>query len=150
MEYKVRKFTKKYEKAIVQNARKEIDYLKIELKHLEKDLKNYQTSQKYLDYKSKLDSTIAEGVRIRGKCDSYEIGEKSNKFFLNFKKTRAPQGLIRTLVTNEKEINDPVERNTELQHFIKSSSPIISLFQNKMWFLFYKICLYQNSRSNKL
>ena len=119
MEYKIRKFTKKYEKAIVENARKEIDYLKIELKHLETDLKNYQTSQKYLDYKSKLDSKIAEGVRIRGKCDSYESGENSNKFSLNFEKTRAPQGLIRTLVTNEKEINDPVETNTELQHFYK-------------------------------
>ena len=119
MEYKIRKFTKKYEKAIVENARKEIDYLKIELKHLETDLKNYQTSQKYLDYKSKLDSKFAEGVSIRGKCDSYESGENSNKFFLNFEKTRAPQGLIRTLVTNEKEINDPVETNTELQHFYK-------------------------------
>ena len=119
MEYKIRKFTKKYEKAIVENARKETDYLKIELKHLETDLKNYQTSQKYLDYKSKLDSKIAEGVRIRGKCDSYESGENSNKFFLNFEKTRASQGLIRTLVTNEKEINDPVETNTELQHFYK-------------------------------
>ena len=119
MEYKIRKFTKKYEKAIVENARKETDYLKIELKHLETDLKNYQTSQKYLDYKSKLDSKIAEGVRIRGKCDSYESGENSNKFFLNFEKTRTPQGLIRTLVTNEKEINDPVETNTELQHFYK-------------------------------
>ena len=119
MEYKIRKFTKKYEKAIVENARKETDYLKIELKHLETDLKNYQTSQKYLHYKSKLDSKIAEGVRIRGKCDSYESGENSNKFFLNFEKTRAPQGLIRTLVTNEKEINDPVETNTELQHFYK-------------------------------
>ena len=28
---------------------KEIDSIEIELKHLETDLKNYQTSQKYLD-----------------------------------------------------------------------------------------------------
>ena len=46
---------KKYAKAIVKNARKEIYSLEIELKHLKADLKNYQTSQKYLDCKSKLD-----------------------------------------------------------------------------------------------
>ena len=46
---------KKYEKAIAENARKEIDYPEKELKHLEIDLKNYQTSQKYLDCKGKLD-----------------------------------------------------------------------------------------------
>ena len=39
---------------------------------------------------------------------------KSNKLFLNLEKTRASQGLIHTLVKNEKEINYPVEINTEL------------------------------------
>ena len=51
LKYEIRRFTKKYAKAIAENARKEIDALEIELKHLETDLKNYQTSQKYLDCK---------------------------------------------------------------------------------------------------
>ena len=51
-EYEIRKFTNKYAKAVAENARKEKDSLEIELKHLETDLKNYQTSQKYLDCKS--------------------------------------------------------------------------------------------------
>ena len=37
--------------------------------------------------------------------------------FLNLEKTRASQGLIRTLVKNEKEINGLVEINTEFQDF---------------------------------
>ena len=45
--------------------------------------------------------------------------KKSNKFFLNLEKTRASQGLIRALVKNEKEINDPIEINTEIQLFYK-------------------------------
>ena len=40
-------------------------------------------------------------------------------FFKTLKKTRASQGLISTLVKNEKEINNPVEINTELQDFYK-------------------------------
>ena len=47
------------------------------------------------------------------------IGTKAVSF-LNLKKTRASQCLIRTLVKNEKEINDPVEINTELQDFYKT------------------------------
>ena len=44
-------------------------------------------------------------------------GEKSNKFFLNLQKTHASQGLSCAVVKNEKEINDSVEINTELQNF---------------------------------
>ena len=37
MKYEIRKFTKKYSKAIAENVRKENDSLEKELKHLEKD-----------------------------------------------------------------------------------------------------------------
>ena len=122
MKYEIRKFTKKYAKVITENVRKEIDSLEMALKHLETDLKNYRTSQKYLDCKSKLDeiySKKADRVRIRSKCDWYESGEKPNKFSLNLEKARAFQGLIRALVKNEKGISGPIEINTELQDFYK-------------------------------
>ena len=45
------KIHKIYAKAVAENARKEIDYLEIELKQLGTDLKNYQTKQKNLDWK---------------------------------------------------------------------------------------------------
>ena len=106
----------------LKNVRKEKDSIEKELKHLETDLKNYKTSQKYLDCISKLDevySRKADKVSIRSKCDWYKTDEKSSKFFLNLEKTRAYQCLIRTLVKNGKEINNPVEINTELQDFYK-------------------------------
>ena len=65
--------------------KKGIDSLEIEHKHLETDLKNYQTSQRYLDCKSKLDeiySKKADGVGRTSKCDWCESGENSNKFIL--------------------------------------------------------------------
>ena len=85
----------------------------------------------------KMELQSADGIRIRGKCDWYESGEKSNKFFLNLEKTRASQGLIRTLVKNEKENNNPIEINSE--HFYKkifidnlsiSKQNVVSLLDN--------------------
>ena len=47
---------------------------------------------------------IADGVRLRRKCDWYEQGEKSTKFFLNLEKQQGNQNRIRKLIVNEKEI----------------------------------------------
>ena len=52
---------------------------------------------------------IAEGVRLRRKCDWYEQGEKSTKFFLNLEKQRGDQSRIRKLIANEKKINNETE-----------------------------------------
>ena len=49
---------------------------------------------------------IAEGVKIRSKCQWYEEGEKSTKFFLNLEKKRSVKGLVRKLEVNGKEICD--------------------------------------------
>ena len=128
---------KNYAKAIAENVRKEMDSLEIELKHLETDLKNYQTN---LDFKSdEIYSKKADGVRMRSKCDCYKSGVKFNKFFLNLEKIRASEGLIRNFVKNEKEINDPVEINTEFQEFYEkvftdnlsiSKRNVVSLFED--------------------
>ena len=51
--------------------------------------KNYQASQKHLDFKSKLDEIYSKKVkwfRVKSKCDSYESGEKSNNFFKTLEK----------------------------------------------------------------
>ena len=79
-------------------------------------------------------SKKANKVRIKSECDWYESSEKSNKFFLNLEKTRASLGPNRTLVKNEKEINDPVEIDTELQDFYKmlfiSLQHVVSLLED--------------------
>ena len=43
---------------------------------------------------------IDEGIRLRSKCDWYEQGEKSTKFFLNLEKQRGNQNRIRKLIVN--------------------------------------------------
>ena len=47
---------------------------------------------------------IAKGVRLRNKCDWYEQGKKSTKFFLNLEKQQGTQNKIRKLILTEKEI----------------------------------------------
>ena len=54
---------------------------------------------------------IAEGIRIRSKCDWYESGEKSTKFFLNLEEKRGHENQIRKLIFDEKEIDDDVEKS---------------------------------------
>ena len=52
---------------------------------------------------------IAEGIRIRSKCDWYEHGEKSTKFFFNLEKKHDNQNQISKLIIDEKEIDGDVE-----------------------------------------
>ena len=46
-------------------------------------------------------------MRTRSKCNWYDNGEKSAKFFLNFEKYRASQGCLRVIIVNKNELNEP-------------------------------------------
>ena len=63
---------------------------------------------------------IAEGIRIRSKCDWYEHGEKSTKFFLNLEKKRGNQNQIRKLIIDEKEIDGDVEIFKKIESFYET------------------------------
>ena len=66
----------------------------------------------HIIYTKKFDSIydhIAEGIRIRSKCDWYEHGEKSTKFFLNLEKKCGNQNQICKLIIDEKERDGDVE-----------------------------------------
>ena len=69
---------------------------------------------------------IAEGVRVRSRCQQYEEGEKSNKFFLNLEKVRGSQGKVRKLIVSNHEIADPQLIEQEIVFFYKS------LFKNNI------------------
>ena len=64
-----------------------------------------------------IDDLKLEGLRIRSKCNWYENGEKSSKFFLNLEKHRATQNQIRLLKIGEKEIKDQSEILQNLYQF---------------------------------
>ena len=49
----------------------------------EDNLTNYDSVKNKLD---EIYDHIAEGIRIRSKCDWYEHGEKSTKIFFEFRK----------------------------------------------------------------
>ena len=104
-------------------------FLKKELKKLEKNLNNFQTNEYYLECKQKIQNIYTKKVndiRIRSKCNWYENGENSTKFFLNLEKYRATQGCLRTIIVNKKELNDSQQINDALYNFYQT------LFKEKL------------------
>ena len=80
------------------------------LKFLENNLTDNLKKQQYKLLKRELDERydkIAEGVRVQSRCQEYEEGEKSNKFFLNLEKVRGSQGKVRKFIVSNHEITDP-------------------------------------------
>ena len=76
--------------------------------------------EEYNNYKNELDAiynNIATGVKIRSKCNWYELGEKSSKFFLNLEKQRAVNSLLKKIIVNDNEITGPSKLNFELYTF---------------------------------
>ena len=70
-------------------------------------MENSNNLRKYERLKNDLEliyDHVAEGVKLRSKCDWYEQGEKSTKLFSNLEKQRGNQSRIRKLTVNEKEI----------------------------------------------
>ena len=101
---------------------------KIETSSLESKLKLLETTEKfdsnseYIECKNKLEQIYTEkanGIRIRSKCDWYEYGEKSSKFFLNHEKSRANQSKVRNICKNDNEITEQKEINQELFNYYK-------------------------------
>ena len=97
LKYEVRKFTIKYTKNVAKEKRQQRTNLENQIKELEGKLDEENLS-KYNSVKNELDKIydhIAEGTRIRSKCDWYEHGEKLTKFFLNLEKQQGSQNTIK-------------------------------------------------------
>ena len=85
--------------------------LESELKKLKISLDDANNLGKYNSIKNELDTIydhIAEGIRIRSKCDWYEHGEKSTSFFLNLEKQRGTQNAIKKLIIDDTEVTDQI------------------------------------------
>ena len=74
----------------------------------------------------------ANGIKIRSKCEWYEHGEKSSKFFLNLEKSRAIQGQVRTGIYNDKETNDETEVNNHFYSFFNYLYKETSFLSNNL------------------
>ena len=90
---------------------------------MEENTKDFQTNYQYLECQSKLNLIYEKkvnGTKVRSKCNWYESGEKSSKFFLNLKKQHAIQSQLRNVNVNEKEIISPEDINNEIYNFYKN------------------------------
>ena len=86
--------------------------LESELKELQGNLHTEDNIQRYNIYQEELDSIydhITERIKIRSRCEWYERGEKSTKFFLNLEEKRGNQNQIRKLIFDKKEIDGDKE-----------------------------------------
>ena len=117
-------FTIKFSKDLAK-AKKSKQYSpENKLKLLASNLNWDINSVEYINCKNQLEEIyddIAEGIKVRSKCQWYEEGEKSTKFFLNLEKTKVTQGTVKKLEINNKEIDNPVEINKELERFFENS-----------------------------
>ena len=96
MKYNIRKYTIKFSKKLAKNANKKIADFETRLKHFEKHYENYVDKIDYKVCEQQLDARYEEkanGIKIRSKCNQYELGEKYTKFFLKLGKTSRNQKL---------------------------------------------------------
>ena len=72
------------------------------------NLNNEKTKLQYNSFKDELNyiyEEISNSIKIKSRCNWYELGEKSNKYFLNLDKTQACQSILRKIWSETHEIN---------------------------------------------
>ena len=120
LKYEIRKFTIEFSKNKANLKRKKLSRLKVKLTELEQNLSNDKAKEQYNAYRGEINeiyNEIRNGMKIRRKCDWYEFGEKSNKFFLTIEIRRATQNTVRKEPSNEQEITDLSKINTHIYQF---------------------------------
>ena len=96
--YEIRKFAINFSKKQAQNSRKLQRDLETKIKNLEQNIINEDKFNEYKTAKDELENfydNIATGVKIRSKCNWYQYGEKSTKYFLNLEKQKAVNGTVK-------------------------------------------------------
>ena len=63
----------------------------------------------------------AKGIEIRSKCNWYELGEKSTRFFVNLEIHCAIQSQIHSVIISQHEITDQGEINKYILSFYQYS-----------------------------
>ena len=109
LKYETRKFAINVSKKLAQNSRKLQRDLETKIKNLEQNIINEDKFNEYKTAKDELENfydNIATGVKIRNKCDWYQYGEKSTKYFLNLEKQKAVNGTVKKIIKNGIEITN--------------------------------------------
>ena len=123
LKYNFRKYTINFSKKLAKNTNKNIVDLETKLMHFEKSYANYVDNIDYKVCKQQLDAIYkekAKWIKIRSKCNWYDLGEKFTKLFLDLEKHRAIQSQIHPVIINEDEITDQDEINKQIFSFYQS------------------------------
>ena len=120
LKYEMRKASIEFSKKVAKDRRANQQDLEKCLTELE-NTENYITNEVYVRKKLELEKiydNYIEGVRIRSKCNEYELGEKSNKYFLNLEKYRAKLASINKIINDDgQEVLDSKGIQNELRLF---------------------------------
>ena len=87
---------------------------------MEQNLNNEETKLQYNTFKDELNDIyeeISNGIKIRSCCNWYELGEKSNKYFLNLEKSPACKNILRNIFSETQEITNLTKINTAIFDF---------------------------------
>ena len=124
LKYEIRKFTITYSKNKAQMRCEKILYLEKKLNKLEKNLENEETKIQYNTFQEELNEIyedVSKGIKIRSRCNWYELGEKSNKYFLNLEKYRASQNVLHKICVESQEITNLQNVNSAICEFFYKS-----------------------------
>ena len=125
IKYEIRKFTMMYSKNVAREKRRVLEKNeKITAEFESKSPNEYSISEvEYNRGKQEIETyhrEKAKGYILRSKCEIYEEGEKSTKFFLGLEKKRAINGTIDSLqVEGNKEVQNYTEVFEEINGFYK-------------------------------
>ena len=103
--------------------RKKQHELENKLKILEKSLSCDKNIEEYHKCKADLDEiydNIAEGVKIRRKCQWYDENKKSTNYLLNLEKKHVEKSTFQRLVTDKKDLAKFDDINNEIFSYFKS------------------------------
>jgi hypothetical protein len=122
LKYEVKKFTMTYSKKIAKEKRANKENLEKKLATMNENNVDHDNEdfKKTRDDLEKIYDGIATGIRIRSKCNWYELGEKSNKYFLNLETKNAKTSTITKLTDNDKVVSNQKEVLSDIEKFYKN------------------------------
>ena len=98
LNYGICNFAINFSRKQAQNFHKSQTDLETKIKNLERNITNKHKFNGHKIAKDELENlynNIATGVKIRRKCDWYQYGQKSNKYFLNLEKQKPVNGIVK-------------------------------------------------------
>ena len=122
LKYEIKQFSRKFSMQKAKQKKEQKDKLEKKLD----ELNNMSADQENDEYKITTDALEkiyheeAIGLRIRSKCDWYELGEKSNKYFLNLEKRNAKTSTITKLTDNDKIVTNQKDILKDIELYYKN------------------------------